>query len=306
MNHLRLSSFVRTTLYIRITFGEYAMNRPTRPRPLARRTLPSGLPRTVRDRSRGALVVRATPRLRALASLAVAPPIFHDIPIPIAAAAQPAFPLVPAATPQVAPAVAVAVEPDAMSLRGEFWDICYQQRKGVIHDSRGLRYLAVLVRDTAGGREPIHAKELTGLATGQRGVAIELDADDAVLDAKAKRQLLARLEEIASERDRAAAIEDFTRAARLDDEYEQIADELSRSGAKRGGSGRKTSFTHDGEKARKAVAKAIAEAIAKIAAHPDLAPLAGHLTATVRKGQWLSYDGHAEWRVDFTATLPGR
>ena len=191
-----------------------------------------------------------------------------------------------------------------MRLRGEYWEISYQQHQGMVPDCRGLRYIALLVRDTSGGRNPIHAKELTALATGKPSGVIELEADHAVLDTKARNELMKRLEELTFERDRAVAVEDFARAERLEDEYEQIADELGRAGAKRGATRRKTAFVHDGEKARKAVAKAIAEAIARIAEHPDLSSLATHLTSAVRKGQWLSYSGSSDWQIDFTAPLP--
>jgi hypothetical protein len=269
--------------------------------------LPSRLPRTVRDR--GALALRAAPKLRGIPSLAVTPEDSRDLPLPappkLQAAAvtpEPVTGLIPAATPQVA--AAAKANRGSMTLRGEYWEISYQQHTGVIHDSRGLRYIALLVRDTAGGRDPIHAKELTAIATGEPPAAIELEMDDAVLDTKARKELMARLAEIAYERDRAAAVEDFTRATRLDDEYEQIADELGRAGATRGASRRKTAFVNAGEKARKAAAKAIVEAIGKIAAHPNLAPLAEHFTSTVRKGQWLSYSGATDWHIDFSAPLP--
>jgi hypothetical protein len=238
-------------------------------------------------RDRGTLALRAAPRLRGIGSLAVAAPVATETPI---------------ATEPVAPAIRAAQ--DAMRLRGEYWEISYQQRKGVVSDCRGLRYIALLVRDAGEGRAPIHAKELAALASGTPPAAIELETDDAVLDTKARKQLLTRLEELASERDRAAAVEDFDRAARLDDEYEQIADELGRSGATRGKSRRKTAFVHAGEKARKAVAKAIAEAIGKIAAHPDLSSLAEHFTSSVRKGQWLSYRGGIDWQIDFSSPPP--
>ena len=226
--------------------------------------------------------------------MTVASSIADSIPLPAAVIPEMVIPAVFPATLQVAA---------AMTLRGEYWEIRYQKSSGVILDSRGLRYIALLVRDTGSGREPIHAKELTARATGELSGGVELEMDDAVLDAKARKDLLARLEEIAFERDRAASVEDFTRAERLDDEYEQIADELSRAGATRGAGRRKATFAHAGEKARKAVAKAIVTAIGKIAAHPDLSPLAEHLGSTIRKGQWLSYNGSIDWHIDFSAPL---
>jgi hypothetical protein len=226
--------------------------------------------------------------------------ITHTIP-EVALIPEVVIPAVSLATLKVAAATS---GPGAMKLRGDYWEISYQQRSGVMVDCRGLRYLALLMRDTGNGREPIHAKELSARVTGEPSTAIELEMDDAVLDAKARKELLTRLEEIAFERDRAASIEDFARAERLEDEYEQIADELSRAGATRAG-GRKASFSHAGEKARKAVAKAISTAIGKIAEHPDLSPLAEHLTSTVRKGQWLSYGGSIDWQIDIS-TPPRR
>ena len=272
--------------------------------------LPSGLPRTVGDRGLSAL--RTAPRLRDIASLAIGRDVADDLaaaPVTIAAPEHPSTTLGASGTaptvsfaPEVAPIPAIAR--DVMTLRGEYWEVKYQQHAGVVPDCRGLRYIAVLVRDAGSGKDPIHAKELTALATGQPGGAIELEIDDAVLDSKAKKQLMKRLEEIAFERDRAVAVEDFTRAASLDDEYEQIADELGRTSAPRGASRRNTPFVHAGEKARKAVAKAIVEAIDKIAAHPDLTPLAEHLASTIRKGQWLSYTGSIDWHIEFRAPLP--
>lgn len=307
------------------------MKRPPPPRRLARRTLPSGLPRTVHSNRE---LPPSARRGAIIGSLAVTPDFEPERPAP-----QPVIPVVvPVATPKVAPTVTLPkvapaattpkvapaatapkvapeakppkvapparVSHDQMALRGEYWELSYQQRHGVVPDCRGLRYIALLVRDTAGGRDPIHAKELSSLATGEPAVAVELEMDDDVLDAKARTQLMKRLEEIAFERDRAVAVEDFARATRLDDEYEQIAVELGRAGAKRGASRKNAAFVHTGEKARKAVAKAITTAIDRIAAHPDLAPLAEHLTSTLRKGQWLSYNGGADWHIDFSTPLP--
>jgi hypothetical protein len=122
----------------------------------------------------------------------------------------------------------------------------------------------------------------------------------------AKRQLLDSLREIAVERDRACAAEEFDRADALDAEYERIANELSRAQAPAKAGRRGAAFADAGEKARKAVGKAITEAIARIASHPELTPLAEHLSSTIRKGQWLSYGGNLLWSIDFQPSLPRR
>jgi hypothetical protein len=196
-------------------------------------------------------------------------------------------------------------EANRFELRGTLWHVHFEGRSGVIQDCRGLRYIAFLLRDASSGQRPLHAKELAALATGHAPDAIELDLNDSVLDSTAKQALLTRLEAIASERDRACAVEDFARATALDDEYERIAGELN---AARGGKHKRggASFAHAGEKARKAVGKAITEAIARIASHPDLSPLADHLTSSIRKGQWLSYHATSGWQVDVRIPPPAK
>lgn len=207
-------------------------------------------------------------------------------------------PPVPVAAPPIALA-APAAQPsaNALALRGEYWEVRYQGASAVLEDSRGLRYIALLIRDAHAPNGPLHAKELAALATGQRPETTELEAHDQVLDAVARQQLIARLADIAAERDRACAVEDFTRAAQLDAEHERITAELVH-GARRG------AFNDGAERARKAVAKAISDAVARIATHPELAPLASHLTAAIRKGQWLSYSDSTTWNVDFRPPLP--
>jgi hypothetical protein len=240
-----------------------------RPVPLAQRKLRPGLPRTV---------VRGRPA------------------VPVKPEREPAKAV--AATP--APAIRPA---NGLALRGQFWEITYEGRTAIVEDCRGLRYIALLIRDGRPTSGPIHAKELVALTTGQSGVT-ELERKDELLDSVAKRQLLDTLREIGEARDRACAAEDFDRAEALDGEYERIANELSRAQAPVKGGRRGAAFTDAGEKARKAVGKAISEAIARIASHPELAALAEHLSSTIRKGQWLSYGGNLHWSIDLRPSLP--
>ena len=254
--------------------GPPAARPVARPRPLPRRTLKSGLPPTA-----------ARPKR----------------PAPPAGSAQP-----PGATPPTAeapsPAAAAAAAlpiTHALSLRGDYWQVTYDGRTAMVEDCRGLRYIALLIQGAGTSRGPIHAKELAALATGQEPEVTELEMREPVLDKVAQQQLVERLREIASERDRAVAADDIDRAAALDEEYERIAVEVSRVRAPQRGGRAGGTFNHDGERARKAVAKAITEAIARIEAHAALAPLAEHLASSIRKGQWLSYGGTIGWNVDF-------
>lgn len=206
--------------------------------------------------------------------------------------------------PQPPKQLAAATEPaNALRMRGEYWELTYGGRTAMVEDCRGLRYIALLVEQASAGRGPIHARELVALATGEAG-PIELEMADPVLDAAARKQLLSRLEELAGDRDRAAAAGDFDRAAKLDDEYERIGSEVSRAAGPGKKHGASASFGHAGEKARKAVSKAISEAISRVASCRELAPLAEHFTSAVRKGQWLSYGGSEGWHVDFRIPPP--
>jgi hypothetical protein len=179
----------------------------------------------------------------------------------------------------------------ALSLRGDYWQVTYEGGTVIVEDCRGLRYIALLLQRAGKDHGPIHAKELAAIAAGEERDLTELERREPVLDKVAQQQLLERLREIASDRDRAAA-------TALDDEYERIAAELSRVRAPHNGRGGSGTFNHAGERARKAVAKAISEAIARIETHAALGPLAEHLTSAIRKGQWLSYTGSIDWQID--------
>ena len=223
---------------------------------------------------------------------------------PVSTAVQ----LLPAAAPAAPDPVpaAIAQRANAMQLRGDYWDVHYDGRSALLEDCRGLRYIALVIRDAGPGRRPIHAKELVALATGgpsHGSEPLELETRDALLDDKARRQFAARLEAIADERSQASALNDIARLVALDDECDRIAGELSRAGAPRAGRGG-SSFNHAGEKARKAVGKAISEAVTRIASHRELAPLAQHLSTAVQKGQWLSFSDSAAWIIEFQAPLP--
>ena len=178
-------------------------------------------------------------------------------------------------------------------MRGDYWEVTYGGASSILDDCRGLRYIAILIRETGASGSPLHAKELVALAAGRWSGPIEVEARDALLDDAARIQLTKRLEEVAFERNRA---DDDETAAALDEEYERIAAALIEGTATHG---RRGSFSDSGEKARKAAGKAISEAVAKIAACPGLLPLAEHLGSAIRKGLWLSYTGSDEWEIDF-------
>jgi hypothetical protein len=173
----------------------------------------------------------------------------------------------------------------------------YGDRTAIVDDSRGLRYIALLIRSAAADGPPIHAKELVAMAAGQPRGTVELPVADPLLDDIARTQLIRRLEELACERREVMSLNDSSRVAALDEEYERIADALA-EGAVEGRRPRRGTFGNDGEKARKAVSKAISEAISKIASHTELSELAQHFTSAIHKGLWLSYAGGIAWEID--------
>jgi hypothetical protein len=188
--------------------------------------------------------------------------------------------------------------PNLLQMRGDYWEICYENQSAIIDESRGLRYIALLIQHTAQSKGPLHATELVALAKGAGNVLVELPSKEIVIDAAAEKQITKRLEQIAFERNDASACNDYDRIAALDAEVEQIAAEFERL---KGRGRKKASFNNDAEKARKAVSKAIADTVAKLLALPHMESLANHLTDTIRKGQWLSYNGNIDWQIDFSA-----
>jgi hypothetical protein len=178
-------------------------------------------------------------------------------------------------------------------LQGDYWEVTYGGRTSMLEDTRGLRYVALLIRQA--GQGPIYANELVAFATGNPST-VELENREALMDSTAENRLVKRLEQIGFERNSASAQANYERVAALDEEVDSISEELQRIRTPHNG---RATFNNSAEKARKAVSKAISEAIARMAAYPDLEPLASHLSTAIQKGQWLSYNGTEPWDIDF-------
>lgn len=165
---------------------------------------------------------------------------------------------------------------------GEFWTISFEGTAFRLRDTKGLHYLAVLLREP--GRE-FHALDL---------VAVQPAEDDArraqggdagpMLDPQAKAQYRARLDELAEEMREAEAWNDRERVARATEERESVAHELA---AAVGLGGRDRKAASDAERARVNVTRSIRAALERIAEHSEA--LGRHLEATVRTGQFCSY-----------------
>ena len=196
----------------------------------------------------------------------------------------------------VAITTAGILEHDSFVLRGDYWEIRYRGMTGLIDNNRGMHYIALLIQHSLTVQGPLHATELVALATGKQQ-PVELNIKDPILDSEAEQQLTKRLEELAFQRNSAAGCGDYESVAQLDEEADRITDELVSVHTPHVAGNRRGTFSDAGEKARKAVSKAIKETISKLSSLPGLQSLAEHLSKTIRKGQWLSYTGDLTWEI---------
>ena len=180
---------------------------------------------------------------------------------------------------------------------GEYWTVRFDGSVVRLRDTKGLRQLARLLARP--GRE-FHAIELEG-AVGQlaraapagsrdRATDAELpvrsDLGDAgeLLDATAKANYKARLDDLRTELEDAERFNDPVRAANARAERDFLVDELARAVGLGGRSRRAGSHA---ERARLNATRAIRTAMANLArANPALGR---HLAATVRTGRYCSY-----------------
>ena len=202
----------------------------------------------------------------------------------------------------VVPIRSSATSENMLALRGDYWELRYQGSFALVEDSRGLRYIAILIQHAASAEGPLHATELVAFATGPRNGPIELGVKHPMLDSVAEQQLIKRLEEIAFQRNTAESRGDYESVEHIEEEADRITDELAKMHTPALSRGRRGTFSDAGEKARKAVSKAIKETISRISSLPQMQDLAGHFSKTIRKGQWLSYTGSLSWEVDFHPT----
>ena len=192
---------------------------------------------------------------------------------------------------QEADAAAPSGETGLFRLEGEYWAIDYHHSQARVRDSKGLRYLARLLKNP--GVE-VHALDLVvGDGRGSivssgppRDAGLGIVSGDAgtVLDAKAKAAYKRRLGELHQEIAEAGVLGDWAGTDRAQREMDFLLAELS--GAV-GLGGRDRKAASDAERARQSVTRAIKGAIKVIgAAHPDLGE---HLRTTIRTGTYSSY-----------------
>lgn len=171
---------------------------------------------------------------------------------------------------------------------GEYWTVVFGGRTSRFKDSKGLRWLRVLL--AAPGRE-FHVLDLAsdnaaGLtpSPSRENMPVTRAGQDEVLDRRARAAYVRRIAELEDDIADADADNDAGRARRLTEERDFVVGELA---AATGLGGRSRAFAGESERARVSVTRAVRLAIEKIA-QADTA-LGQHLTTTVTTGTFVSY-----------------
>lgn len=182
---------------------------------------------------------------------------------------------------------------------GSVWTITYDDKVTPAPDSKGLRYLSVLL--PAPG-EDIHVLDLVAAVegVGDDGLSADRGSSGPALDDAAKREYQQRIAELDRQLDVADRRGDQELARRAEDERAFLVQELAGAVGLRG---RDRAARDDAERARSAVGRAIRGAVVRLAGtRPDLHQ---HLDATVHTGMHCAYrpDPRAarRWQVSGTA-----
>jgi AAA ATPase domain len=213
---------------------------------------------------------------------------------------------VPASVASASEARGTDITTATLRREGESWTFEFARRSVRVRDSKGVRYIAALLRRP--GVE-IHALDLAGAdssaLTGDArssatAAAAELHAPgDAgpLLDAEAKSAYRNRLEELREDLEEATAFNDPERAAAAREEIDFLERELA--GAV-GLGGRDRRAASSAERARVSVTKAIRTTIKRVGEHDPI--LARELEATIRTGAYCMHQPDPRhplgWRVD--------
>jgi tetratricopeptide (TPR) repeat protein len=173
---------------------------------------------------------------------------------------------------------------------GELWTIAYGGESFRLKNTRGLRYLAHLLRHP---HQQIHAVDLVGVSDSAEGAvddgetATRLAARAATdfADPAAKAQYRERLDDLMAELREAESFHDVGRAEHLREAIDVLTREIA-GGVELAGPSRRGGST--AERARVNVTRAISAVLKRIAdQHHDLGQ---HLQKTVKTGNFCSYE----------------
>jgi len=184
---------------------------------------------------------------------------------------------------------------DLFRREGEYWTIAYEGQTFRLRDTKGLAYLAELLRNP--GRE-FFAPELARVGEEHFGCdARPLEADTGpLLDRRAKAEYQRRLEDLREDLHEAERSNDPERVAKAREEIEFLTGELARA---TGLGGRDRKAASAVERARASVTIAIRTTLKRIS---EQSPALGHhLASTVKTGKFCAYTpdprSASSWRV---------
>lgn len=185
--------------------------------------------------------------------------------------------------------------------RGDVWEICFDGTTVHLRDSKGIRYLALLL---ARPDSDVHSTELVALADANvgldtrppDGLSVRSGLGDAgvVLDERARRAYGRELAELRAELDEATAANDIGRAAVLRERIGWLGDQIA---AGTGLAGRSRVASSHAERCRLAVRQRVKATLRHCTrAHPALA---AHLREHVKTGAFCRYVAEAgrQWDV---------
>jgi AAA ATPase domain len=174
---------------------------------------------------------------------------------------------------------------------GEYWTIVYEKQTVRIRHSKGLAYIAYLIRHA--GRE-LHVTDLATLGESDtegsiKGATRAVDASSVdigpALDAKAKASYRQRLRDLREDREEANSLGDLGRLSRIEVEIEFLSRELARAV---GLGGRDRRVGSELERARLRVTNAVRSAIKKTRTQcPELGQF---LSKSIRTGCVCSFE----------------
>jgi hypothetical protein len=176
---------------------------------------------------------------------------------------------------------------------GEYWTLALDRESAMFKDSKGLRYLAVLL-----GRPGHEINVMDLVRSVERGSPRHPPpAGDAgeMLDEQAKREYYRRIQDLRAEIDEAEAWNDPERQARARAELDFIDRELARAV---GLGGRDRRAVSDAERARVNVTRAIKAALDRI--EPSCPRTAAHLRVAVKTGTFCAYEPDPRFRLSWT------
>jgi len=191
--------------------------------------------------------------------------------------------------PQVVVPVKAVGENRIFRKPGDYWELRFGGKSVHVRDSRGIRYLAELLRCPD---QDVHTFQLLRAEVGQTE-AITLGSAGPILDEKAIQEYKLRRQTLKEEVAKAERNEDIAGKEGAEEEIGQIEEEIAKAF---GIGGRRRSAGDDAERVRKGVSNAINRAIDAIREHHS--KLADHLDTHLKRGMFCCYRGDGvDWEL---------